>query len=213
MRRLFLLSFVILFSCSSSVQKERNPFEHRYNGNIKSLTTKTYIEEDGERRLTSTVVRFYEDNLLTRYIEEEFSRNLEFSYTKTDTSYNQYMDGKLLVYTDDLGHVKWVVENGKRNGTYEWRLDDLFDDSDNYSYFSSSIYKDLRGKEYESVDTVTYHDDFISHHGNRIRSGTRIPTTVTWERDTAYYLEKDKYGNPLIVSNPPEITYYTYEYN
>jgi hypothetical protein len=202
MKKLMFLIPIVLFSCSV---KEKHPF---YFGdsysNVKSITKTVYSDEHRKRKLLYTEVIFLEEGLMRQYIREKNSVNWNFNYSKTDTSYNKYTDGVLTQYTTDLGHTRWYVEDGKRTGAYQ-----LFNDSDN----SSSIYVGELSHGFNNSDTARIYDEFETHHRTSIHSGTGIEPYMTWEKDTTYYLEKDKYGNPLITSNPPIITYINYEYN
>jgi hypothetical protein len=201
MKKLIYLIPIVLFSCSV---KEKHPFYFRDSySDVKSITKTVYTDEYSKRKLLYTEILFFEEGLLTQYVCEERSINWQINYTKTDTSYNKYTDGKLTHYTTDLGHTIWEVEDGKRTGAYH------LNDSDN----SSSIYVGESTHGFNGSDTLRIYDEFETHHHTIIHSGTGIEPYMTWEKDTTYYLEKDKYGNPLITFNPPIITYINYEYN
>ena len=200
MKKFILLSAIALMSCS----KQTNPFKSDLHGDV--LLKTEYLTSRGDTLIITRT--FFENGLVVQQTKEIIGsyerdeRVFDFKYVSTDEGYEMYANGQLWAITSPSGDKKqWFFGEETIQRTTVKLTDDLF-----YTYKSQSP-----GSNFQEVDTTGHTENYNWVKHNTIHNSYE-GQYETWQTDTTYIKERDKYDNVTKTQTDIYTSFIEYDY-
>lgn len=200
MKKVILFSAIALMSCS----KQNNPFTSDLNGDV--LLKTEYFTTGGDTLIITRT--FFENGLVTQQGKKaigSYERDeivLDFKYVSSDEGFEMYANGQLWAVASPRWDKKeWFFGEEVVQRTTVKLSDDLF-----YTYKPQSP-----RSHFQERDTTGHTEDYNWIKYNTIHTNN-AGQYETWQSDTTFIKERDKYDNVIKTQVNDFTTFIVYDY-